>query len=85
MPSLGHAVPLCLAILSGAVLWGPQEPRHDWQVLLGSFAQMTVTLRGAETVAPEYHIWGQVEGGGEQGLAVTEWPLTPSPDLRSCT
>lgn len=54
MPSLGHTVPLCLMVLSGAVsCGGPDEPWHGWQVSLGSFAQMTMALRGAETVIPE--------------------------------
>lgn len=78
MPSLGHTVPLCLMVLSGAVsCGGPDEPWHGWQVSLGSFAQMTMALRGAETVVPEYHRWGQVERGKEPGLAISELQTGP--------
>lgn len=80
----GHVVPLCLAVLSEAVSCGdPEEPWHGWQVSLGSFAQMTMAPRGAETVLPEYHRWRQVEGGRELGLATSG--LQTGPSLQALT
>lgn len=64
----GPHSPLVLGgICWGCVLWGSETPWHDWQVSLRFFEQITMVPRGAETVAPEYHRWGQVEGDREQG------------------